>query len=318
MLILELVAGLALLVLGGDLLVRGSVGLAERMKISPLLIGIVLVGFGTSTPELMTSLLAALNGSPGIAVGNVIGSNTANILLILGTAAIIFPMKADTKALMRDGLVVSAAALACLALAYLGNVSRLSGGLLVLALTAYLVFTYRAESGQQTPSADMHRAEGEAVTARPWTQSAPVLAALTIGGLIMTMLGAKFLVDSSVVLATRMGIDEAVIGLTVVALGTSLPELVTSVVAALRRQTDIAFGNILGSNIYNIFGILGVTAMVKPIEMPEQILSFDIWVMLAATALLMIFARTGHRICRLEGAALLGLYGLYLGKLALQ
>ncbi|SHM13220.1 calcium/sodium antiporter [Roseibium suaedae] len=315
MLMVELAAGLVLLVLGGDFLVRGSVGLAERLNVSPLLIGIVLVGFGTSSPELMTSLLAALQDAPGIAVGNVVGSNTANILLILGIAAILCPLSAEPKALMRDGFVMSAAALAALALSIHGSIPRPAGLALVAALAAYLVFTYRAENGKNTPSAEMHRAEGQAVTALPWTKSVPVLCLLALSGLAMTLLGAKWLVGSSVALASSMGISETVIGLTIVAVGTSLPELVTSVVAALRKQTDIAFGNILGSNIYNILGILGVTSLVKPIAIPPEILSFDIWVMLGATALLMVFAKTGHRICRLEGWALLGLYGLYIGKL---
>ncbi|WP_417689873.1 calcium/sodium antiporter [Roseibium sp.] len=318
MLATELVAGLALLVLGGDVLVRGSVGLAERMNISPLLIGIVLVGFGTSTPELMTSLIAALNGSAGIAVGNVVGSNTANILLILGIAALIYPLRADPRALMRDGLVMTLAALACLALGAFGTIDRVSGVLLLLALAIYLLVTYRAERGTHTPSAEMHRAESQAVTAHPWTRSYPALVVMALSGLGLTMLGAKWLVGASVELAQQFGISETIIGLTIVAVGTSLPELVTSVIAALKRQPDIAFGNILGSNIYNVLGILGFTALVKPIDVPEQIMRFDVWVMLAATILLLIFARTGKQICRIEGGLLLGAYALYVGKLALS
>ncbi|WP_417671729.1 calcium/sodium antiporter [Roseibium sp.] len=316
MLVLQLVAGLGLLVLGGDFLVRGSVGLAERWNISPLLIGIVLVGFGTSTPELMTSLIAALDGAPGIAVGNVVGSNSANILFILGVAAVLSPLRADPRALLRDGLVMLFAAIACLALSYIGTIHRVSGLLLVLSLTAYLLVTYLAERGTNSPSAQMHRAEGRATTARPWSQSYPALGALAVSGLALTLLGAKWLVDGSVDLARQFGISETVIGLTIVAVGTSLPELVTSVVAALKRQSDIAFGNIVGSNIYNILGILGFTALITPIDVPARIIAFDIWIMLGATVLLLAFAHTGHRVSRREGAVLLCAYGLYIGTLA--
>lgn len=318
MLAVELVAGLVLLVLGGDLLVRGSVGIAERMNVSPLLIGLTLVGFGTSTPELLTSVLAALKDAPGIAVGNIVGSNTANILLILGAAAVIYPLATEPKALRRDGAVVAFAALVCLALSFAGYIARPVGLIMVLALAAYIAYTYIAERKDKDPSAAMHRAEADAVVAQPHPHVLWLLIVMTVGGLLATMLGAKWLVDGSIDLASAFGISETVIGLTIVAVGTSLPELVTSVVAALRRQSDIALGNILGSNIYNVLGILGVTALVKPIPVPDQIMAFDIWVMLGATALLLIFARTGNRICRAEGGVFLALYGGYITVLALS
>ncbi|AXS41173.1 calcium/sodium antiporter [Breoghania sp. L-A4] len=317
MLFVELFAGLLLLVLGGDLLVRGSVGLAERLNVSPLLIGLVLVGFGTSTPELLTSVLAALDGSPGIAIGNVVGSNIANILLILGTAAIIHPLRANPEALRRDGSVVALAAMVALGLALAGTIDRLSGMAMLLGLAGYIGYTYRAERGKSTPSAEMHRAEAHAVVAQPHPSKAWLLGLMAAGGLAITMLGAHWLVSASIELATRFGVSDTIIGLTIVAVGTSLPELVTSVVAALRKQADIAFGNILGSNIYNVLGILGVTAVIQPIDVPQQIVQLDIWVMIGATALLLVFARSGHRICRLEGFALLGLYGAYMAVLAL-
>lgn len=316
MLYFELAAGFLLLVIGGDTLVRGSVGLARRFGLSPLLIGLVLVGFGTSTPELLTSLLAALNGAPGIAVGNVAGSNIANSLLILGLAAVIAPLVTDPAAMRRDGLVVLATALAFVGLAMVGEISRLTGAILLAGLASYIVFTYRTEKGKHTPSAEMHRAEADASTAQPWLDTLPALLVMVVAGLAMTLLGAHWLVSGATTLARSFGISEAIIGVTIVAVGTSLPELVTSVVASLKRQSDIALGNILGSNIFNIAGILGVTALVHPIAIPVEIATRDIWVMLAATIMLLVFAMSGWRICRREGALMLTSYIAYAGYLA--
>ncbi|MTI45177.1 cation:H+ antiporter [Roseibium hamelinense] len=316
MLYLQVVLGLVLLVAGGDTLVRGSVGIARHFGMSPLLIGLVLVGFGTSMPELMTSILAALNDAPGIAVGNVVGSNIANILLILGISAVIAPLATDPAAMRRDGAVVTLAAIAVVALALLGEAGRISGSMLLAGLAVYLVVTYRMETGQTTPSAEFHRAEAEASTAQPFTEKLPFLIFLTIAGLAMTLGGAHYLVAGATGLARQAGISEAVIGLTIVAVGTSLPELVTSVVAAFKRQSDIALGNVIGSNIYNILGILGATALIKPIAIPAEIMDRDIWVMLAATLALVFFAFTGWKITRREGAAMLFGYALYMGYLA--
>jgi len=307
--------GLAGLVIGGDNLVRGSVGVARHFGLSPLLIGLVLVGFGTSAPELMTSVLAALNGSPGIAVGNVTGSNTANILLILGVSALLAPLVTDPAAMRRDGLVMLGAAIAFAVLALLGSISRVEGVLLVGALIAYLVVAYVTEAGKSTPSGDLHRAEADAPTAQPFFQSLPVLIGFTLGGLVLTMAGANWLVTGASSLARDAGVSEAIIGLTVVAVGTSLPELVTAIVAAVKKQSDIALGNVLGSNIYNILGILGTTAIISPLQIPAEIAGRDVWIMLAATLVLLLFAVTGWKITRREGAVLLGGYGIYLAYL---
>jgi len=309
MLFLELAAGLALLVVGGDLLVRGAVAFAMRLRVSPLLIGLTIVGFGTSTPELVTSLQAAFSGAPGIAIGNVVGSNTANILLILGLAAVMSPIPVARPAFLRDGTVAALAALACLAVILTGSLSRLSGFGLMAMLAGYIVYAARSE--RAAPAADDPR--GESVP----DGKLPVAIALAVGGLVATILGARLLVGGAVELAALAGVSDTVVGLTVVAVGTSLPELVTSVMAALRRQPDIAFGNVVGSNIYNVLGILGVTAAVHPIPVPPEIARFDIWVMLAATAALTLAAVTGWRITRAEGAAMLASYGAYVGVLAL-
>lgn len=314
MVYLFLSLGLVLLLAGGDALVRGAVGIATRFRISPLLIGLTLVGFGTSTPELLTSVQAALAGAPGIAIGNVVGSNTANILLILGAAAVVFPLAASRTAFIRDGSAVLLSAAACVVVVLAGRLDRLSGVVLVALLVGYVLYTYLRERKGSDASASMHAAEASAATPAPsrlW-----LLILLAAGGLAATLLGAKLLVDSSIQLARAAGISETILGLTVVAVGTSLPELATSIVAAVRRQPDVAFGNIVGSNIYNVLGILGVTAIISPIPVPPEIASFDIWVMLGATVLMVAFAVTGWRLSRMEGGIFLVLYLGYVLYLA--
>lgn len=307
---LLLALGLVLLVLGGDVLVRGAVGLATRLGISPLLVGLTVVGFGTSTPELVTSLDAAFSGFPGIAVGNIVGSNIANILLILGVAALIAPVPVAAMTFKRDGAALLIATLAALAAVLSGALSRPAGAGLILGLVGYVVLAYRLERRAGTPDA-------LGATETPAPESPPrnllFLLALTFGGIAVTILGARLLVSAAVELATAWGVSDTLIGLTVVAVGTSLPELVTSVMAALRRQSDIAFGNVVGSNLYNILGILGVTAVVRPIPVPATIAAFDIWVMLAATLALLWVVRTGWRVTRMEGAVMLSSYAAYTG-----
>ena len=309
MIYLELAGSLLLLLLGGETLVRGAVATAVRAGVSPLLIGLTLVGFGTSTPELLTSLEAAIVGAPGIAVGNVVGSNIANILLILGIAAMLCPIAVSRGALYRDGAVALAAAVACVLVCLTGALVPFAGALLLALLAAYILWCYRTER-----TADGATAAVEPASAVPGSVilRLPVALGLLFGGLALTMLGAHLLIDSVLQIGAKLGISETVLGVTVVAVGTSLPELVTSVLAAWRRQPDIAFGNIVGSNIYNVFGILGVTALVEPIPVPPELLSLDIWVMLGATILLFIFALTGWRLTRGEGAAFLAAYTAWL------
>ena len=299
--------GLVLLVLGGDVLVRGAVGLATRLGVSPLMIGLTVVGFGTSMPELVTSLQATFAGAPGIALGNVIGSNTANILLILGLAALIRAFPVDRSAFRRDGVAMALAALVALALTQFGGIGRLAGGALVGALAVYLVMAYRLERGPQAP---------ETTEPAQGTLSKSLFTALA--GIALTIAGARLLVDGATDLARAWGVSEAVIGLTLVAIGTSLPELVTSVIAAVKGRSDIALGNVLGSNIYNILGILGITALARPIPVDPQIAGFDAWVMVAATLALLAMMRSGWRISRSEGALMLAAYAGYIGWLGLS
>jgi len=313
---LALGVGLIALVLGGELLVRGAVAAARRLDVSPLLIGVTLVGFGTSTPELLTSVQAALDGAPGIAVGNVVGSNIANILLIVGCAALVRPIAVDFRAVRRDaGAMLLAAIVAVAVLLGLGGVGRGVGAVFVLALIGYVIWTYRAEKRRPQPSAELHAAEANTVQGPQ--VGLPAALALAVGGLALTLLGAGWLVDGAIWLARAFGISESVIGLTVVAVGTSLPELTAGIVAAIRGHSDVALGNVLGSNIYNVLGILGVTGMVMPLGTPVDLTLVDLAVMLGATVLLLPVALSGHRISRAEGSVFVALYAGYIGYLTL-
>jgi cation:H+ antiporter len=298
------VLGLALLFAGGDALVRGAVSLAARLRMPPLLIGLTIVGFGTSTPELLVSLQAARAGLPDIAVGNVVGSNTANILLILGLALLIAPMPTRIPGLGRDSAAMLASAVALAVIAWTGALSTTTGLALIAALTAYLVY-----------SATMGRTE---VPDLPGDcRQAPVWQALGLVGIGLAALvfGADFLVDGATRLARLLGVSDAVIGLTVVAVGTSLPELATSVAAAFRRQAEIAIGNVVGSNIFNILGILGATAVLAPISISDDMTRFDIPVMLAVTLALTVLLLATRHIPRLAGVAFLAAYGWYCAAL---
>lgn len=303
---LNIVSGLLLLLVGGELLVRGAVGAAKALGVSPLLIGLTLVGFGTSTPEFVTSLTAALNGAPGIAVGNVVGSNIVNILLILGVSALIFPLAVDPKGFERDALMLIVSAIACLLVVLYGQINFLIGCVFLLALCAYIVFVYRQE--KRTPNEAAVVAEHRANDAPKGPERLLWALVIAVLGIAITIVGARFLVDGSIQLAKGWGVSDTIVGLTIVAVGTSMPELVTSVVAAFRKHADVAYGAIVGSNIFNVLFILGGTSFVKTIGIPPQIARFDIWVMLVATALLVFFARTGVKVQRWEGAVLVAAY----------
>lgn len=311
---LQILGGLALLAVGGEFVVRGAVGVARRLGLSELLIGLTLVGFGTSTPELITSLNAAAAGSPGIALGNVVGSNISNILLIFALVVMVRPVEVDRKALNRDGTVMLAATLALILIAMaFGEISRLAGVGLTAALVGYIGYAFSQER-KGGPAAELHKAEAEVLVA-PHEEPLWRSAGFAVGGMALLIFGADFLVDGARTLALAAGLSETVIGLTIVALGTSLPELVATLAAALKGRSDVAFGNIVGSNIYNILGILGITAMIQPIEVPADMVARD-WVALYGAALLLLFhAATGARVRRLEGAFLLAHYAYYAGLL---
>jgi len=305
-----LAAGLVVMLLGGELLVRGAVAIARRLGVSPLLIGLTLVGFGTSTPELVACIDAVLVDAPGLAVGNVVGSNIANILLIMGVGAALSPMRITREAFLRDGPVLVATAAALVGACFLDVIGRGIAALFLALLVAYVVWTYRTERGDRGASAAVHAAEAEMrgrLPQRLWTSL--LLAAAGLAGVLA---GARLLVEAAIEVAELWGVSDAVIGLTVVAVGTSLPELATAVVAGFKRQTDVAFGNIIGSNIFNSLGIIGVTALVQPLAVPPEITRLDVWVMLGVALFGAGFALTGWRVSRAEGLALLLAYGAYL------
>ncbi|MEL1249920.1 calcium/sodium antiporter [Aurantiacibacter gilvus] len=319
-----LIGGLLLLMLGGDLLVRGAVRLAERLGLSPMLIGLVIVGLGTSTPELAASVQAAIAESPGIALGNIVGSNIANLLLVLGTSALIAPMLVERNALWRDGGVGLVAALALVAASFTLGLDRLVAMAFLVALAAYIYWAYRTEKlvpPDHPPSHDHTAAFDRAEAAREFdpelaphatpTGSLAGAILLFFVGLAIIVGGGTLLVDGAVAIASAMGVSEEIIGLTIVAFGTSAPELVTSIIAAARKQSEIALGNVLGSNIYNLLFIGGVTGMVAPGPVPEKIVQFDLPLATLAALVVMIFAYTGGHINRREGGLLFAAYLAY-------
>ncbi len=315
---LLLLLGLVLLIAGGDLLVRGAVRIAERLKLSPMLIGLTVVGMGTSMPELAASVQASLAGSPGIAIGNIVGSNIANALLILGVAALIAPIAVNTKALWRDGGFGVFAVLALLAAGMTVGLSRGVGLVFLALMVGYIYYAYRQERVGAPHTAAYDRAMAmEEVDPGLVPQETPVgkllgAVLLFLGGLVLIVGGGALLVNAAIAIAESLGISDTIIGLTIVAVGTSFPELVTSAVAAFRKQGDIALGNVLGSNIYNMLFIGGVTGALAPTVVPASILAFDIWVLVAVSLTVMVFALSGRRLSRIEGFLLVAAYGVYL------
>ena len=313
---ISILGGLIVLVIGADLLVRGAVRIAEGAGVSPLLVGLTIVGFGTSTPELVTSVQGALSGSPGIAVGNIVGSNIFNIAVILGIAALLTPLAVAETALRRDAVLVIATAALFAAVGWLWTLDRMTGAIFLALLAGYLTWAFRTERRSAGPTAAAEK-EAALVGADPATapeRAKPgwaMPALLVLLGLAMLVGGGRYFVAGSIDLARIMGVSEAVIGLTIVAAGTSMPELATSILAAFRRQADVALGNVLGSNIYNILGIGGVTAIIAPTEMPAQIVSFDNLVMIGLSVALIALLTTGRRLSRAEGGLLLAAYGAY-------
>ncbi len=302
----DLLIGLVLLLGGGEALVKGSVSVATRLKVSPFLVGLLFIGFGTSTPELAACIDAALRGAPAIAVGNIVGSNIANILLIIGLSAVIVPVVTPKSAWRRDGIFLIVASLLLVGAVLAGTITRATGLVFVVLLLGYMIFCCLTERDGQDPS------DAEAAQISPRPISLLMASVLALGGLAGVLIGADMLVGAAIGLARKFEVSETLIGLTLVAVGTSLPELVTCVIAALRRHGDIALGNIVGSNIFNSLGIAGVTAIVTPVEVPAEIARLDIWIMLATVLLLVAFARTNWQVSRQEGAIFLLAYAVYL------
>lgn len=306
--LLGFIAGLVLLLVGAELLVRGASRLALGLGIAPIVVGLTVVSIGTSAPEIAVSVGGAWSGSPDLALGNIVGSNIANVLLILGLVAVVTPLVVHRQLVWLDVPLMIAASVACVVMALDGTIARWEGALLVTGAVAYITFLLRTA-----------RAHPEHVPTDPELLEAPPRPAplrqvvLIIGGLALLVGGARLLVQAATTAATALGLSELVIGLTVVAIGTSLPEVATSVLSALRGQRDLAVGNIVGSNIFNLLLVLGATALVAPagVPVPDSALRFDLPVMTAvAVACLPIFFN-GHCIARWEGALFLGYYVAY-------
>lgn len=301
-----LVIGLVGLFVGGEFLVRGAVGIARKFGLSPLVIGLTVVGFGTSMPELLVSIQAALGGTPAIAMGNVVGSNIANILLILGVSAVIAPVGIGFAGLRRDLAVMLAATVALWGMILGGYLGRIEGLILCAGLLTFLWAALRSGQDQKA-------------NPKLSTEDPPPLwrsALIAVAGLAVLMVSARLLIDAATEIALAFGVSEAVIGLTIVAIGTSLPELATSVVAALRKQADIAVGNVVGSNIFNILGILGITAAITPVPVDPRFAGVDMALAFAAAAGLTFVSWRWGRLGRPAGAGLLAVYGGYVAAMA--
>ena len=309
--------GLVVLVVGGELVVRGASGLAVGFGISPVIIGLTVVAFGTSSPELAVSLGAALEGDPDVAIGNVVGSNIYNILLVLGLAALIGPLIVRQQLIRFDVPLVIGVSVLLWLFVLDGSLSRLEGGVLFGLLVAYLAISIRSGRKESSSVTEEYR---EAIEPLASDRSRLKDVLLFAAGLGALMLGANALVTGATDLARSLGVSELVLGLTVVAIGTSMPELVTSVMAALRGQRDLAVGNVVGSNIFNILGVLGLTAILAPggIPVPGNAISFDIPVMTAVAVACLPLAFTGRILRRWEGALFVAYAVIYTAYLVLD
>lgn len=320
--ILAIIAGLVVLILGAEGLVRGASSLATKLRVSGLVIGLTVVSFGTSAPELTVNLLSALQGSPDLAVANVIGSNIVNILLILGVSAIIVPLAVKSSTVWKE---IPLALLGVFLVFIMANDRLFDGvatnaltrtdGIALLALMAiFMYYIFGMAKSDREKAADQEAGESEIKE-----YGTALSVGLTLGGLAGLVIGGRLLVTGAVDIAQAAGLSEALIGLTIVAIGTSLPELATSVVAALKKQADIAIGNVVGSNIFNVFFVLGTTSVITPLPISSA-LHFDIIVSIIATSLLFLFMfnRSKRRIVRWEGILFVTAYVAYLTYLVLR
>ncbi len=305
---IQVVAGLVLLVFAGDFLVRGAVSLAQRAGISKLIIGLTVVAFGTSAPELVVGVDAVLKGAPTLALGNVVGSNIANVLLVVGLPAIIAPMTCDAPRLGRNLVIMLVVTVLFIGLAFKGTLGADEGVVLLSFLALFLI--YSGMRAKTIPATEQSMCSADDILEVP--DSYALSAVLVIGGLIGLGIGADLLVVGAVDIAMSYGVSEAVIGLTLVALGTSLPELVTALVAAVRGHCDVAVGNVIGSNLFNLLGIMGITTIVGNVPVPDSFLEVDLWVMLASAMLLIPFCTMRSKVGKLAGVAMVGLYVGYI------
>ena len=308
MLLLEIAFGFALLFAGGEFLVRAAVALARHLRVSRALIGLTVVAFGTSLPEAFVSLKAALIGAPGIAIGNVVGSNVANVLLVAGLGSVLATVTFKRGLLKRDGLALVVATVVFFGVATTGHIATPIAAIFLLSLIAYVVFSYRLER-KDKDIADLHAREAADIPDhRPPWQSLLIL----VAGFAGILLGAELLIGGAIEAAELAGVSQAVIGLTLVALGTSLPELAASAIAAWRGYGDVAMANILGSCLFNICGVLGVVGLVAPLPVVDEIIHFDNWILLGVTLCFVLLTALGTRIPRAVGGLFLLAYAAYI------
>ena len=310
--LLLVLAGLVILAGGGELLVRGATSIAQLAGLTPAVIGLTVVAMGTSLPELVVSVLAAFSGQPDIAVGNVVGSNIFNVAVVLGLTALVIPLPVHGNAVRLEWPFMFLASFLAFLLARDGVVDRVEGAFFVVSLGVFVAYTVRVarrdvagdEASQLARSVESH-------SVSPGMRQVAVAVGAVLGGMLLLVVGGRLLVDGAVQVARIAGMTERVIGLTVVAVGTSSPELAASLIAAYRKQTDVAVANIIGSNIFNVLGILGVTAVIRDVPVAEALLSTDMLWMLGTSLLLFPLMRSHHVINRYEGGALALVYALY-------
>ncbi len=304
---LFLVLGLLLLILGGEFLVRAAVSIALKAKISPLVVGMTIVSFGTSAPELLVSLKAALTAHPDVSIGAVVGSNISNLGLVLGITVLIFPIVVNRDSIKIDWPLMMIATILFYLFARNGEINGIEGGIfmaILLAFTSWLVIRSRKEGKVLAQEEDVKELNKES----SMIKNIPLL----IGGMLGLYFGAELLIDSVVSIAHSYGVSEKLISVTIVAFGTSVPELVTSAVAAAKKETDISIGNLIGSNVFNLLAILGITAMVHPIQVSDSINQFDVYYLLGISLLLLPFMLFGKSIGRIKGLVLLASYFIYI------
>ena len=299
MVVVFLLLGIVFLLVGGDLLVKSSAALASKLNVSPFLIGITVVSFGTSAPELLVSLNAALQGSTGIAIGNVIGSNIANIALVLGLTILIRPINVESKRYLFSWMIMLVSSVMFYGFSMDGIIDPIDGLFFISGLILFISLSIRYRHSS---------VDEEEIEEGMNSKMIPLYFILGAAGLYF---GSEFLVANSVIIAKYFGLSEFVIGITIVALGTSLPELVTSVIAILKGQSSISIGNLIGSNIFNVFAVLGITSLVRPLGADTNLLISDLPIMLGVTLLLGLFLFIGRKLRRIEGVLLIGIYLIY-------
>jgi cation:H+ antiporter len=311
MMYLQILGGFILLLGGAEVMIRGAVAVSQWFGISTLVIGMTVIALGTSAPELVVGLDAALAGAPALALGNVVGSNIANILLVLGAAALIKPILINPHGFTGDSAMLVGGSVVFVVICLFGVIAIPSGIVLLIGFAGFLYYSYWRETKGGDDTAGQMVEDIEEMPGLP--KSLWLAWVMLLGGIAAVVWGADLLVDGGITLARAFGVTEEVIGLTLVAFGTSLPELAASVVAALRGHSGVALGNVVGSNLFNILGIPGVVALVTTLPVPHQIATFDLWIMIAVTVLLVPVLRRGWRLGRPEAVLFLVAYFAYIG-----